>query len=139
MATCLPSTARIRGYRSRHPRCWPPQREVGIRSALLVHPIDLGDMSIGLPDCITALETRFDTMRTADQAAWREVWRFLDGLAWADDYTEEPVVDFDAATLLVALDALSGNDDTCAMFAEAVRALALPPGATVGIQRYWTG
>jgi hypothetical protein len=120
-------------------RPWPAQREVPVRSDLLVSPIDLGDSSISLFRCIDALEQQFDAMLPAAQDAWRAVWRFLDGLEWAADDADEIEMPFDAATLLTALDALDDELGSCERFAEALRQLQLPPGATVGIQRYWTG
>jgi hypothetical protein len=119
------------------PRAWPARTAIEARSGLLIVPIDLGDTYLSLTSIVEVLEERFDAMPAPAQAAWRALWSVLDDLPWADDYLDEEVRPFDAATLLLALDAVDDDDVACELYAKALA--ALPPGATVGIQRYWSG
>jgi hypothetical protein len=119
------------------PRPWPPRDQVSGRDALTIKvPGHRYGEEIALSSCVDNLEDQFDAMPAEARTAWLAVWDFLDGLGWEDDAGNDIVLPFDAATLLVALEALEG-DGRCTMVAEMIRGAKLAAGATVQIKRYW--
>jgi hypothetical protein len=119
------------------PRPWPVPNTVHGREALSIDVpgVAYGD-EIALSSLVRDLELQFDAMPPHAQAAWRTFWEFLDELGWEDDDGKDIVMPFDGHTLLVALEALDGNQ-RCDGVAAMIRNANLAEGTPLAIKRYW--
>jgi hypothetical protein len=120
------------------PRPWWPDDQMSGREALEIldaHGEQLGD-ELALSPIIDELEARWDTLAEPAREPWLAFWAFFDTLGWEHADGTDIVLPFSAELLERACASLP-DDLRCASVVVALRDAQLPPGATVGIKRYW--
>ena len=119
------------------PRPWPAPDTVSGREALTIKvPNERYGDDVALSPWVETLERIFDGLADEPRAAWIQLWRFLDDLAW-DTPTEDMELPFPAPTLLSALETM--DDDRSLAVRKKLQALTPRELANteVAIKRYW--